>query len=73
MGAMDARGVTDDEFVALILSLNDLAETGEELGEQRAPPVVPREGDVGALEGVCALRVAADVQFPPEPNRETEL
>jgi class 3 adenylate cyclase len=28
---------------------------------------------VGAIDGVCALRVAPDVQFPPEPNRETEL
>ena len=37
-----------------------------------APRAVDIRG-VGTIEGVCALRVAVDVQFPPEPNRETEL
>ncbi|CAB4595178.1 unannotated protein [freshwater metagenome] len=37
-----------------------------------SPRVVAVRG-VGAIEGVCALRVAPDVQFPPEPNRESEL
>ena len=36
------------------------------------PRVVSIRG-VGDIDGVCALRVATDVQFPPEPNRETEL
>ncbi len=28
---------------------------------------------VGAVDGVCALRPAADVQFPPEPQWDAEL
>ena len=28
---------------------------------------------VGMIEGVCPLRAAADVQFPPEPKWDTEL
>lgn len=28
---------------------------------------------VGSIEGVCSLRPAADVQFPPEPSRDSEL
>lgn len=37
-----------------------------------APKIVTIRG-VGPIEGVCALRTAPDVQFPPEPNRESEL
>ena len=37
------------------------------------PPREVAVRGVGAIEGVRALRPAPDVQFPPEPNRETEL
>jgi class 3 adenylate cyclase len=36
------------------------------------PRAVPVRG-VGAVEGIRALHHAPDVQFPPEPNRESEL
>ena len=36
------------------------------------PRAVPVRG-VGAVEGIRVLHHAPDVQFPPEPNRESEL
>ena len=40
--------------------------------ETGRPKTVSIRG-VGKIEGVRALRPAADVQFPPEPNRDSEL
>jgi adenylate cyclase len=70
--------------VNLASRLCDEADPGELLAHPSAMDGVPewvQASDpktltirgVGAIEGVCALRPAADVQFPPEPNRDSEL
>jgi class 3 adenylate cyclase len=40
---------------------------------QTGPPRTITIKGVGAIEGICPLRPAADVQFPPEPQWDTEL
>ncbi len=70
--------------VNLAARLCDEAGPGELLGDPSAladlpswvqtgtPRTITIRG-VGVIEGVCPLRTAPDVQFPPEPNRDSEL
>lgn len=70
--------------VNLASRLCDEAEPGQLLAHPSALDGVPEWVEVGepkaftirgvgSIEGVCALRPAPDVQFPPEPNRDSEL
>ena len=70
--------------VNLAARLCDEAEPGELLAHPSALNGVPdwvvageprevKVRGVGGIEGVRPLRHAPDVQFPPEPNRDSEL
>jgi len=70
--------------VNLAARLCDEAEPGQLLADPSALNGVPEWVEsgqpktisirgIGKIEGVRSLRPAADVQFPPEPNRDSEL